>query len=101
MSDHNGAAPLTLALDAEALRPLVSLIVQEALAAVQAQYEAMPEKMAFSEPEAARLLSLRQHQLRDERLRGRIKASTGPGGRILYSKGDMLAYLANRRWTPA
>jgi hypothetical protein len=36
--------------------------------------------------------------LRDERLRRRTKASVGPGRKILYSRQDLLDYLAERRW---
>lgn len=56
-------------------------------------------KLAYREREAAELLSLNEHQLRDERRRGRITASMGPGGIILYTRDDLLAYLTSRRWT--
>jgi hypothetical protein len=100
MSERNGAAggSLSLSIDAEALRPLVRVAVEEALAAVEAARSNLPDKLAFGEAEAARLLSLHQHQLRDERLRGRIGASVGPGRKILYSREQLLAYLAARRW---
>jgi len=35
---------------------------------------------------------------RDERLRGRIQASVGPGKKILYGHADLLRYLADNRW---
>ena len=44
------------------------------------------------------MMGLHPHQLRDERLRGRIKASVGPGRKILYSRQDLLDYLEARRW---
>jgi hypothetical protein len=56
------------------------------------------DKLAYTEPEAARMLSLHPHQLRDERLRGRVQASVGPGRTVLYSRQDLLDYLAARRW---
>jgi hypothetical protein len=103
MSERNGAAtgPLSLSINAEALRPLVKVAVEEALAAALAARAELPgDKLAFGEAEAARLLSLAQHQLRDERLRGRITASVGPGKRILYRREDLAAYLVARRWRP-
>jgi hypothetical protein len=91
----NGVA---LTIDSEALRPLIAEVVRETVAVLDADRARLGERLAFSEPEAAALLGLQTHQLRDERLRGRIKASVGPGRRVLYSREDLLAYLAARRW---
>jgi hypothetical protein len=84
-------------LDADDLRPLVEEIVALALAQLRDQ-EQQITKLAIGEEEAARLLSLAPHQLRDERLRGNIAASVGPGRKILYSRTELLAYLARRPW---
>jgi hypothetical protein len=93
---------LHLAIDAAGLEPLIRAVVSATLAALDADRSAIPDKLAFSEAEAARLLSLHAHQLRDERLRGRITASVGPGRRILYSREDLTTYLRSRRWeTPS
>jgi hypothetical protein len=89
-----------LQLDADALRPLIAAVVTETLAAVDSARSALPEKLAYSEAEAARLLSLHTHQLRDERLRGRIEASVGPGRKVLYTREQLLNYLASRKWQP-
>jgi len=85
-------------VSAETLRPLVRDIVVEVLA-VQAQDQARlgEERLAWSEPEAAQLLGLQTHQLRDERLRGRISASLVVGRRIRYQRADLLAYLQRER----
>ena|SRR5438067_975746 len=92
----NGAV---LQFPAEVLRPLVQQVVEETIAHLERVKAMLPEgKIAFSEPEAARLLSLATHQLRDERLRGRVSASVGPGRRILYTRDQLLAYLASRKW---
>jgi hypothetical protein len=80
------------------LTPLIQEVVQQTLARLEEVRAALPDKLAFPEPEAARLLSLNSHQLRDERRRGRITASVGPGRKILYSRQDLLDYLAARRW---
>ena len=79
------------------LRPLVATIVTEALAQLRTDDAALGDKLAFSEPVAARLLELEPHQLRDERLRGRIAASQIVGRRIRYQRADLLAYLAANR----
>jgi Helix-turn-helix domain len=87
-----------LVVDPAGLEPLIRAVVSATLAALDGDRAAMPDKIAFSEAEAARLLSLHPHQLRDERRRGRIEASVGPGRKVLYSRADLLAYLAARRW---
>ncbi len=75
--------------------------MQQALAALGAERAKLTGKLAYGEAEAARLLSLRHHQLRDERRRGRIKASKGPGKMILYSPENLIEYLLSRPYTPS
>jgi hypothetical protein len=79
------------------LRPLVAAVVEETLAQLEAARAAVPERLAYSEAEAARLLGLQPHQLRDERRRGRIGASTVVGKRIRYTRDDLVSYLMSRR----
>jgi hypothetical protein len=88
---------LRLEVDKEALRPMVEEIVREALNQYLANQKALPDKLAFSEEEAARLLGLNPWQLRDERLRGRISASGIVGRRIRYTRQDLIDYLSARR----
>jgi hypothetical protein len=95
------ANALQLQMDPSILAPLIHSVVVEVLAQVEADREWLHAKIAYTEAEAARLLSLNPHQLRDERLRGRIVASIGPGRRVLYSRDDLMTYLASRRWTAA
>jgi hypothetical protein len=87
-------------IEPEALTPLIRAVVQETISAVEADRARVSAKLAYTEAEAASLLSLRTHQLRDERRRGRIKASHGPGKMILYSQANLLEYLASRPYTP-
>jgi hypothetical protein len=88
---------LQMAVDTEALRPLIRVVVDEALAALEQARGQLGSKLAFSEAEAAALISLHPHQLRDERRRGRIQASSIVGKRVRYTRDDLLAYLmANR-----
>jgi hypothetical protein len=86
--------------DPELLRPIVQAVVTEALARLEMDRAKLTAKIAFTEAEAARLLSLRQHQLRDERRRGRVKCSHGPGKMILYQPAHLIEYLMSRPYTP-
>src|SRR5262245_22421943 len=99
MSDRNGTIPgVALHLDSEALRPLVRAIAAEVVAELEKSRAALGDRLAYSEDEAARLLGLDSWQLRDERRRGRIKASSIVGRRIRYAREDLTAYLLGRRW---
>jgi hypothetical protein len=94
------ATPVSLSLDATALRPLVQVVVRETLAALEADRARVPDRLAYSEAEAARLLGLNVHQLRDERLRGRIAASQVVGRRVRYLREDLINYLMTSRTGP-
>jgi hypothetical protein len=86
-----------LQVDPEELRPIVAAVVAEVLAQLKDDQAALDGKLAYSEQEAAALLGLAPHQLRDERLRGRIAASSIVGRRIRYLRGDLVGYLMARR----
>jgi hypothetical protein len=91
-------SPFTLTLDPAVLRPFIAQVVTEVFAQLEASRQALPEnRLAYSEQEAARLLGLESHQLRDERRRGRIAASAIVGRRIRYMRDDLVAYLMSRR----
>jgi hypothetical protein len=100
LSSENGhsPSPLSLHLDPHALLPIIQAVVAEVLAQTDGDRKALDAKLAFSEEEAARLLSLEPWVLRDERLRGRIQASQIVGKRIRYTREDLVRYLAGRRW---
>ncbi|MFO0809298.1 MAG: helix-turn-helix domain-containing protein [Gemmataceae bacterium] len=87
--------------DAEALRPLIDQVVQATLASVREADARLPDRLAYSEEEAARLIGLAPHQLRDERLRGRIASSKIVGGRVRYQRNALLEYLAAGKNTAA
>jgi hypothetical protein len=91
------AGGIQLHVHLEALRPLIRTIAAEVASELQNASAALPERMCYSEPEAARLLGLQPHQLRDERLRGRLVGSRIVGGRIRYERAELLRYLADRR----
>ena len=86
-----------LSVPIEALRPLLKQIVNEVLAEMEASRAQTDGKLAYTEDEAARLLGLESHQLRDERRRGRIAASQIVGRRIRYTRQDLIDYLLARR----
>jgi hypothetical protein len=90
-------AGLSLRLDAEGLRPLIVEVVREVLAQMEAARQRLDGRLGFSEEEAARLIGLEPHVLRDERRRGRITASRIVGRRVRYTQADLLGYLAGRR----
>ena len=88
---------MRLMIDPKELAPIIAETVAATLAQLRADEAAIGDRLALTEQEAARLLSLESHQLRDERLRGRISASVIVGKRIRYSRADLLQYLASRR----
>jgi len=93
--------PLSLAIDHAALDSLIASVVERTLAQVDADRAKVDAgQLCYSEEEAARLLFLEPHVLGDERRRGRIAASQIVGRRIRYTRDDLLAYLAARRFKP-
>jgi Helix-turn-helix domain len=83
----------------EAFRPLIQQCIEEAMARMEQARAMVGDRLCYSEPEAAAMLGLEPHQLRDERLRGRIKASSIVCRRIRYTREDLMEYLLSRRWT--
>lgn len=90
---------MKIAIDSEDLRPLVEQVVEATLKKLAENKSALgaDDRMAFSEAEAARMLGMNSHQLRDERLRGRVTGSITSGRRVKYTRADLDAYLAARR----
>jgi hypothetical protein len=72
--------------------------VAEVLAATQSPDAITGNRLAYPEPEAAGLLGVKAHVLRDARLRGEIIA-TKVGGRICYETTELRRYLAANRIT--
>ena len=89
---------INLQVDPEQLEPLLKKVVTETIVQLEADRAKLNDKLAYSEPEAARLLGLQPHQLRDARLAGRIGCSQITGRRIRYTREDLLNYLAANRW---
>jgi hypothetical protein len=95
--------PLALAIEPDALLPLIQSIVSETLAALEQDRQRVPpERLAYSEAEAAALMGLHVHQLRDEREKmKRIGYTRIVGGRIRYTPDNLHAYLQKERVEPA
>ena len=91
----------TTLIDPVTLKPLVAEVVREVLSQTRTDNRQLPDSpLAYSEPEAASLLGLEPHQLRDARLRGVIRASKITGRRIRYRREDLVAYLDRCPYTP-
>jgi hypothetical protein len=91
------SSPLNLSIDPDALEPIIRQAVVATVAELEAHRDRLGDKLAFSEPEAAHMLSMEPHQLRDERRRGRISASQVVNRGIRYTKQDLLNYLSRQR----
>ena len=74
------------------LRRLAGPIVSETLERLEATRAKVNGQLAFNEAEAAALIGLQRHQLRDARLRGEVRGSK-VGKRILYSRCELLKLL--------
>lgn len=78
---------LTVSIDAAALRPMLRSIIAELQEEIAAD-----DRLAYAEKDAAALLGVQRHVLRDARLRGEVKAvKLGKSWR--YSRANLLHYL--------
>lgn len=91
---------LNISIGTKELEPLIRQVIEQTVRAMEDERARLPgDRLAYSEEEAASLLGLEPHVLRDERRRGRIAASSIVGRRIRYTRDDLLAYLRERRTT--
>ena len=86
-----------ISFDDANLRPLVRAVVAEVLAEHKQLQQIYEGRVAYSEAEAANMLGLNQHQLRDLRLNGKINHSRIVGRRIRYTLQDLMDYLHRGR----
>ncbi len=83
--------------DPAEFKPFVEAAVRETLRQVEAEQQQLPGgRLAFPEPEAAALLGIPGHSLRDCRRRGEIQAAK-IGSRICYTRESLMAFLASQR----
>lgn len=88
---------MQVTFDADDLKPLIEQIVRDTIQQLSDQQSQIGERLAFGEHEAAKLLGLEVHVLRDVRLRGEIAFSRIANRRISYSRSDLLQYLVSHR----
>ena len=87
---------LKIEFDREALRPLVQLAVAEALDRMEEERAKFKGRLAFTEPEAAVLLGVKPHVLRDCRRRGELQGAK-VGSKIVYTRADLLDFLDRQK----
>ncbi len=78
------------------LRRLIELIVTETLDRIEAERVKLGGRLAYTEAEAASLVGVERHVLRDARLRHEIEASR-VGKRIVYTRDELLRFLHAQR----
>ena len=87
---------MKLSFDEADLRPVIQQIVAATLVQIQSDEAKLGDRLAYTEPQAAAILGIRPHVLRDARLRGEISGSR-VGKRILYERDELLRFLRQQR----
>lgn len=87
---------MNLSFDPRDLRPLVEQVVAEAVERLEAARAQVGDRLAYDEHEAAALIGVRRHVLRDARLRGEITASR-IGKRVIYTRAELVRFLDRTR----
>jgi len=87
---------LKIQFDREDLRPLVQLAVAEAIDRLEAERAKLQGRLAFTEPEAAVLLGVKPHVLRDCRRRGELQGAK-VGSKIVYTRVDLSDFLDRQK----
>lgn len=86
---------MNITFNATDLQPLVEQVVTEVLQQREAAETKLGDRLAYPEPEAAALLGIQPHVLRDARRRGEVEAKLC-GKRYLYPRAELLRYLGDR-----
>ncbi len=87
---------MKIEFDREILRPVVEMAVTEAMERLEAQQQKLGGRLAFTEPEAAVLLGVKPHVLRDCRRRGEL-CGAKVGSRIVYTRDDLISFLDRQK----
>jgi Helix-turn-helix domain len=74
------------------LRPLIVEAVRATVDQIQTDQAKLADRLGYPEPEAARLLGVARHVLRDCRLRGELKGRL-VGKKIVYSRAELIRFL--------
>jgi hypothetical protein len=78
--------------DESKLMPLIKSVVTQVLTEMEQLRRTNSNRLVYSEVEAAAMLGLHRHQLRDIRRRGEISYTRLVGRRIGYTMDDLMAY---------
>lgn len=84
-------ADVSLQIGVDVLRPLIKQIIREVVQELNDDREQFGGKLAYPLPEAAALLGVRQHVLRDARGRGELVGRL-IGKKIVFSREELVAY---------
>jgi hypothetical protein len=76
--------------------PVIRQVITAVLDELRADEAKVDGRIGYTEPEAAALLGIERHALRDCRLRGEIEASK-VGKRIVYERHELMAFLRRQR----
>jgi hypothetical protein len=79
--------------DIDVLQPIIQATVRATLAEIEATEHTLGDRLAYPEAEAAALLGIPRHVLRDCRLRGEIIGRM-VGKRVVYSREALVRFLA-------
>jgi hypothetical protein len=87
---------LQIQFDHDAIRPLIHLAIAEVIERMEADRAKLSGRLAFTEAEAAVLLGVKPHVLRDCRRRGEL-AGAKVGSKIVYTRADLLEFLERQK----
>ena len=87
---------LQIQFDQDALLPLVHLAVAEALERMEEERAKFNGRLAYTEAEAAVLLGVKPHVLRDCRRRGELQGAK-VGSKIVYTRTVLLEFLERQK----
>jgi hypothetical protein len=79
------------------LQPIIAAAVRSTLEQIQADEAKLDgQRLGYPEGEAAALLGVRSHVLRDARLRGEINGKL-IGKRIVYARSELLRFIGETK----
>ena len=91
---------MKIIFDHSDLRPFIQEVVDMAIERIDLAQAKLPtDRLAYAEPEAAALIGVAPHSLRDARLRGEVNASRC-GKRTVYQRTELLKYLTRQKLNP-
>lgn len=86
---------MQLSFDPADLKPIVETVVDEVLARAETALARAGDRLGYTEPEAAALIGVEPHVLRDCRLRGELHARK-VGKRYVYERSVLVKFLREK-----